>query len=91
MQRVTIPSKKPSYKHIWRRDTDKGRFGRRRQKARNYDRGDFSNGERNKPWTARDDNMVYAQIPDREIAKALGRSVRAIQIRRYKLKQETLP
>lgn len=53
-------------------------------KARNYNQTGPSSGE---PWTQEEDRRVLAHtIPDRQLAAEINRSVRAIQIRRSRIK-----
>lgn len=40
------------------------------------------------PWSAEDEEIIIEHVaPDRELAKTLGRSVRAIQVRRAQIKR----
>ena len=44
---------------------------------------------RNEPWDCIDDELVMAQdVTDRELGKMIGRSIKAIQTRRHRLRKE---
>lgn len=61
---------------------------RRRNRKKNYEQS--LEGARNSKelWTQHEDAAVLAhEITDRELAKKIGRSVQAIQIRRARLKK----
>jgi len=70
------------------RDTEKRREYRCRHKNKNYEKGDFSSGKR-RWWTLRECMLCLAHIiTDRELAKKIKRSVRAIQHKRTMLLNE---
>jgi hypothetical protein len=65
---------------------------RQRQTARNYERGKahLTLAERatRRPWTAEEDKLVFPQtMLDRDLAIKIRRGVRAIQLRRSKLRK----
>lgn len=75
-----MPSSKRAYK-----DMEKFKEYRRKGKKRNYDRGAV--GCKRHSWTLEEDQLVLASvISDRELSKIIKHSVRAIQIRRNRLK-----
>ena len=62
-----------------------------KQKQRYYARGATDTRNYKKQWTKEEDNVILArEMPDRILAKKLGRSVQAIQVRRSKLKANTV-
>lgn len=70
-------------------DTDKARAYRNRQRKINYDRDGSDRRNGNKPWSRHEIDMILERrLTDREVARIIGRSVRAIQVKRYKLKHE---
>lgn len=76
-----MPSSKRTYK-----DMEKFKEYRRKGKKRNYDRGAV--GCERHSWTLEEDQLVLASmISDRELSKITRHSVRAIQIRRNRLKK----
>jgi hypothetical protein len=61
---------------------------RNKQRQANYNRGAQHNFNGDKEWSSREINLVLAhKISDAEIAKQLGRTVRAIQLKRYRLRK----
>lgn len=76
-----MPSSKRTYK-----DMEKFKEYRRKGRKRNYDRGAV--GCERHPWTLEEDQLVLAStVSDRELSKITRHSVRAIQIRRNRLKK----
>ena len=68
-------------------DTDKARAYRNRQRKINYDRDGSDRHRSKEPWTIHEIDMILERrLTDREVARIIGRSVRAIQIKRCKLK-----
>jgi len=65
---------------------EKARRYRNRQRAQNYELGDFSYGSRNnrhKQYTWKECREILRHdILDRKLARKLGRSVMAIQVKR---------
>jgi len=64
------------------RDEDKARAYKNRHRAANYEKGDFNynKGER---YTEEERDMILSHlIPDRVLARLLGRSVRLMHARR---------
>lgn len=59
---------------------------------RNYRQTECNNWNRGKPWTPEEDNQIIPSCKptDRVLSGRLGRSVKAIQKRRYKLKKEAI-
>lgn len=54
-----------------------------------YERGRKHTGNEFQPWREIDDNiLIHIHVSDIELAEILGRSVMAIQMRRYKLKKQ---
>lgn len=54
-----------------------------------YERGRQNTGNEYQPWREIDDNiLIHIHVSDIELAEILGRSVMAIQMRRYKLKKQ---
>ena len=75
--------RKESYK-----DVEKWRKATRDYKRRYYGRTAFAKNHM-KPWREDEDEIVLAhETTDRQIAERLGRSVKAIQIRRSRLTRE---
>lgn len=62
---------------------------RKHQRAQNYAKSEKHATNKGEPYSQSDcDAIVAHSICDFELSKQLGRSVRAIQIKRSKLKQE---
>ena len=69
-------------------DSDKARAYRNRQRKINYDRDGSDRRHSHKPWLRYEVEMILdREYPDREIARILGRSVEAIQVKRCSLKK----
>ena len=59
---------------------------RNERRQRNYAQTQDAPNARTE-WTEREDRMVLAhEIPDRELAAKIGRSVQAIQVRRSRIR-----
>lgn len=70
-------------------DTDKARAYRNRQRKINYDRDGSDRRHGNKQWLRFEIDMILERkLTDREVARIIGRSVRAIQVKRCKLRHE---
>ena len=70
-------------------DTDKARAYRNRQRKINYDRDGSDRRNGRKPWSKHEIDMILErELTDREVARIIGRSVKAIQIKRCRLKNE---
>lgn len=70
-------------------DSDKARAYRNRQRKINYDRDGSDRKRGNKPWLRYEVEMILErEHTDRMLAKILGRSVAAIQVKRCSLKRE---
>lgn len=70
-------------------DSDKARAYRNRQRKINYDRDGSDRRRSNKPWLNYEVEMILEhEHTDRMLAKILGRSVAAIQVKRCSLKRE---
>lgn len=68
---------------------DKTRAAQRRYRERT---GSVDAPKRYSRWSPREDRQVLAhEIPDRELASKLGRSVNAIGVRRARLNREESP
>lgn len=79
-----MPLRKHSY-----RDMSKY-YQTRREQVRRYAERTGSGKYPARRWNAEDDQRVLShQIPDRQLSKEIQRSVKAIQIRRCKLKKLT--
>lgn len=77
-----MPLRKHSY-----RDLDKY-YETRREQMRRYAEHTGSGKYPPRPWNAADDQRVLShQIPDRQLSNEIQRSVKAIQLRRCKLKK----
>lgn len=78
------------------RDLDKYHEAVRQQKARYRQRTGSAEGPKVNPHLTRrytlleDEAILTHDIPDRQLAKELNRSVVAIQCRRYKLKRKAV-
>ena len=73
-------------KHLsWYKDKVKMRAYRNRQRKINYDRGNFITrpGKRYQPYE--DWEVLFSTETDRKVARELNRSVRSIQLRRWKI------
>lgn len=69
-------------------DEEKARKYRNHQRKLNYDRGSGSHEVSGAKWSKQDEDQVLEHsISDRELSKLIGRSVRAIQQKRCKLKK----
>lgn len=69
------------------KDKKKAKKYRDKQRARNYKNNDFSGGLRHS-WSNLEEELVLAHtVPDKILAKILRTSTRAIQLKRYRLKQ----
>lgn len=69
-------------------DKEKAIAYRNRQRKINYDRGAGSKLVSGTKWTKEDEHKVLEHsISDRELSMQIGRSVRAIQQKRLKLKK----
>ena len=70
-------------------DSDKARRYRNKQRKINYDRDGSDRRRGGKPWLRYEVEMILERrLTDREVARIIGRSVAAIQVKRAKLKQE---
>lgn len=70
-------------------DSDKARKYRNRQRKINYDRDGSDRRRSHRPWLRYEVEMILERrLTDREVARILGRSVAAIQVKRAKLKRE---
>lgn len=79
-----MPLRKHSY-----RDLDKY-YRTRREQIRRYAERTGSGKYPPRPWNATDDQRVLSHsIPDRQLSNEIQRSVKAIQLRRCKLKKLT--
>lgn len=68
-------------------DTDRARAYRNRQRKINYDRDGSDRHRSREPWTRHEIDMILERkLTDREVARIMGRSVKAIQIKRCRLK-----
>jgi len=67
-------------------DKEKARKYKKRHRELNYEKGDFSNGERASYDWEECEEILDHTIPDRELARKLERGVRAIQVKRCLLK-----
>lgn len=66
--------------------TQSRREAKRREHRRYYAETAFLYKPR--PWTEKEDRLVLAhEIPDRELSKKIGRSMKAISNRRWRLKR----
>ena len=75
-----MPNRKENYA-----DMEKFRKTRKEQRKRYYDKTAW---KELKSWTEEDDKSVLSHdITDTELSKIIGHSVRAIQIRRSRLKK----
>ena len=75
-----MPNRKENYA-----DMEKFRKTRKEQRKRYYDKTAW---KKPKSWTEEDDKSVLSHdITDTELSKIIGHSVRAIQIRRSRLKK----
>ena len=84
MDVVAVPKTLKSYA-----DSDKARAYRNRQRKINYDRDGSDRKRSGRPWMRHEVEMILEhRYKDRMLAKILGRSVAAIQVKRAKLKQE---
>ena len=71
-------------------DADKARAYRNRQRKINYDRDGSDRRNHHKPWSKSEVDMILEhRLTDREIARAIGRSVAAIQVKRSNLKRRS--
>lgn len=69
-------------------DSDKARAYRNRQRKINYDRDGSDRRHSHKPWLRYEVEMILdREYSDRELARILGRSVEAIQVKRCNLKK----
>lgn len=93
----THPGISREYKQRWRTKNTELRNGQRR---RNYERGAQHARNNWKPYDDFDDHMIFDKVivdsggtiiqenvSDRELARFIGRTVAAIQVRRHKLKK----
>ena len=73
----------------WRK---KNREKHNAHKRRNYAKGALHDTNSCLPWTVKDTQLIMAKDRpcDRVLAKKLGRSVQAIQVRRSKVKNKLL-
>jgi hypothetical protein len=72
-------------------NTKKALLYRNKQRKINYDLGNFSSNSSLKKWTFDDEKQILtSKESDRTIAKDLSTSVRAIQMKRFKLKRKIL-
>lgn len=69
------------------KDLEKAKATRKRQKNRNYNKNDFSTHAKRK-WEEWEEEYILNNTGDVEIAKKLNRSLRAIHVKRSKLKAE---
>ena len=70
-------------------DSDRARAYRNRQRKINYDRDGSDRRRGGKPWLRCEVEMILEhKYKDRMLAKILGRSVAAIQVKRAKIKSE---
>lgn len=70
-------------------DSDKARAYRNRQRKINYDRDGSDRRNNRKRWSSYEIDMILeCELTDREIARIIGRSVKAIHVKRAKLKHE---
>ena len=70
-------------------DTGKARAYRNRQRKINYDRDGSDRRNSRKRWSNHEIDMILErELTDREVARIIGRSVSAIQIKRARLKHE---
>ena len=84
MDVVAVPKTLKNYA-----DSDKARKYRNRQRKINYDRDGSDRKRSGKPWLGYEVKMILERkYKDRILAKVLGRSVAAIQIKRAKVKSE---
>jgi len=81
-----LRQKQREHSKKWRKKNPKSR---NRRRAKNYALGALHNMNSRKPWTPEDDQAITAadKPTDRELAKTMNRTVRAIQTRRGKLKR----
>lgn len=70
-------------------DTDKARAYRNRQRKINYDRDGSDRRNSYKRWSNDEIDMILeGKLTDREVARIIGRSVKAIHVKRARLKHE---
>jgi len=64
------------------RDEDKARTHKDRHRAANYEKGDF-NVNKGEVYTQEERELILSHlVPDRMLARLLGRSVKYMQVRR---------
>ena len=69
------------------KDKERARKTRNRQRKKNYNKTSFYSEGRRK-YSAKEDEMIIEHsMTDFELAHLIGRSVQAIQMRRYRLKK----
>lgn len=69
-------------------DSDKARAYRNRQRKLNYERDGSDRRNSHKPWLRHEVEMILERrLTDREVARIIGRSVAAIQVKRCSLKK----
>lgn len=70
------------------KDKNKARIYRNKQRRINYNRGSLTKFNENKHWKTKEIKLICSSLLfDRQLAKLLGRTVRAIQLRRSKEKR----
>mgnify|MGYP001775256176 CR=1 FL=1 len=70
-------------------DSDKARKYRNRQRKINYHRDGSDRRRGGRPWLRYEVEMILERrLTDREVARILGRSVAAVQVKRARLKRE---
>lgn len=79
-------------KHLkWYKNKVKKNTYRNIQRKRNYDSQGWDNFSSKSVYTTEELKRVMEHsIPDRQLAKELGRSIRSIQIARWRHKEEVL-
>lgn len=84
MDVVTVPKTLKTFA-----DSEKARAYRNRQRKVNYDRDGSDRRNSYKPWLRYEVEMILdKKYSDREIARIIGRSVEAIQVKRCSLKRK---
>ena len=70
------------------KDEEKFKAARRRQNQRYYEKTSFANNSKSK-WSEHEIELIMnSDLPDSHLSEVLGRSVKAIQCKRNRLKSE---
>lgn len=71
------------------KDSDKAKAYRYRHRKKNYEKGAGDPKVSGVCWTKQEEILALEhKMTDRELSKKIGRSVRAIQAKRYKMKRK---